>query len=126
EGTMFTCPMHPDIRQVGPGSCPICGMALEPEEISLEDEGPNPELVDMSRRVKVAAVFSIPILVLTMGDMALGGAISNTIPTTLLNWLQLALASPVVIWAGWPLLEEGWQSLKSRHLNMFTLIALGV
>nr|WP_284734649.1 heavy metal translocating P-type ATPase [Sphingosinicella terrae] len=122
EGTIWTCPMHPEIRQVGPGSCPICGMALEPAEPSLE-EGPNPELVDMSRRFRLSAVLSLPLLVLAMGGDLLGW---HPLPMRTTVWVQLALATPVVLWGGLPFFERGWASLKTRNLNMFTLIALGV
>ena len=122
EGTIWTCPMHPQIRQIGPGSCPICGMALEPLEPSLED-GPNSELIDMSRRFWVGAVLSVPLVVLTLGAEIFGWqlvAMSTSV------WLQLALATPVVLWGGAPFFVRFWASLKSRNLNMFTLIGLGV
>lgn len=122
EGSVWTCPMHPEIRRPGPDSCPICGMALEPLEPSLE-EGPNPELVDFTRRFWVAAVLSIPLLVLTMGAELFGWALLAPRASTL---VQLALATPVVLWAGWPFFERGWASVKTRNLNMFTLIAIGV
>jgi Cu+-exporting ATPase len=122
EGAIWTCPMHPEIRQVGPGSCPICGMALEPEMPTL-DEGPNPELVDMSRRFWVSAALSLPLFVLAMGLELLSW---HWLPMRTSVWVQLALATPVVLWGGWPFFERGWASLKSRNLNMFTLISLGV
>jgi Cu+-exporting ATPase len=122
-GTIYTCPMHPQIRQVGPGSCPICGMALEPEMVSAES-GPNPELLDMSRRFWIGVVLTIPVLILEMGGHLTG--LTMMFGQTLSNWLQFILATPVVLWAGWPFFERGWQSLKSRNLNMFTLIAMGV
>ena len=122
EGTIWTCPMHPQIRQMGPGNCPICGMALEPLEPSLE-EGPNPELIDMSRRFWVSAVLSVPLVVLTLGAELFGWRLVS-MSTSM--WLQLALATPVVLWGGWPFFERFWASLKSRNLNMFTLIGLGV
>ena len=121
-GTIYTCPMHPQIRQVGPGSCPICGMALEPETISTES-GPNPELADMKHRFWIGLVLALPVMALEMGGhltnlhMLLGQGVSN--------WVQFALATPVVLWCGWPFFERGWQSLKTGHLNMFTLIAMG-
>lgn len=121
-GMIFTCPMHPEIRQVGPGSCPICGMALEPVEVSL-GAGPNHELIDMTRRMWVGLVLSLPVVALEMGGhltnlhMLLGERISN--------WLQLILATPVVLWCGWPFFVRGWQSLLTRNLNMFTLISMG-
>ena len=122
EGTIYTCPMHPEIRQVGPGSCPICGMALEPE-IAGTEVGPNPELVDMTRRFWIGLVLSLPVVALEMGGhltnlhMLLGKSLSN--------WIQFVLATPVVLWAGWPFFVRGWQSLVTRNLNMFTLIAMG-
>ena len=114
--------MHPEIRQASPGSCPICGMALEPMEPTLEEDR-NPELIDMSRRFWASALLSAPLLVLTMGVELFGWHI---LPMKTLVWLQLALATPVVLWGGWPFFERGWASLRSRNLNMFTLISLGV
>src|SRR5262245_19798209 len=122
EGTIYTCPMHPQIRQVGPGSCPICGMALEPEVASL-DSGPNPELADMTRRFWIGTVLSVPPVVLEMGGHLVGS--HGWIDQTLSNWIQLVFATPVVLWAGWPFFVRGWQSLVTRNLNMFTLIAMG-
>src|SRR6201999_384779 len=122
EGTIYTCPMHPEIRQAGPGSCPICGMALEPDVVSL-DAAPNPELADMTRRFWIGAALSVPPVVLEMGGHLVGG--HGLIDPTLSNWIQLAFATPVVLWAGWPFFVRGWQSLVTRHLNMFTLIAMG-
>ncbi|QCL95479.1 copper-transporting P-type ATPase [Agrobacterium tumefaciens] len=122
EGIIYTCPMHPQVRQIGPGNCPICGMALEPEVATLAT-GPSPELLDMGRRFWIGLVLSIPVLGLEMGGhltnlhMILGPQTSN--------WLQMALATPVVLWAGWPFFQRGWKSLVTRHLNMFTLIAMG-
>src|SRR5262245_33752853 len=121
-GTIYTCPMHPEIRQVGPGSCPICGMALEPE-IATADAGPNPELVDMTRRFWIALALSVPIVVLEMGAHVAGA--HGWIAQTLSNWIQFALATPVVLWGGWPFFVRGWQSVITRNLNMFTLIAMG-
>jgi P-type Cu+ transporter len=123
EGAIYTCPMHPQIRQVGPGSCPICGMALEPEVASL-DAPPNPELADMTRRFWVGLVLSIPPIVLEMGGHLVGG--HGWVDPTLSNWIQLVFATPVVLWAGWPFFVRGWHSLLTRNLNMFTLIAMGV
>lgn len=122
-GTIYTCPMHPEIRQVGPGSCPICGMALEPETVTA-DSGPNPELADMSRRLWVAVALSLPVFALEMSGHLFN--LHALMPGQLSNWIQFALATPVVLWAGWPFFERGWASLKSRNLNMFTLIAMGV
>ncbi|MBA3911944.1 MAG: copper-translocating P-type ATPase [Rhodobacter sp.] len=121
-GAIWTCPMHPEIRRDGPGSCPICGMALEPEAPSLDD-APNPELVDFTRRWWVSAALSVPLLVLTMGTDLLG---LHLVSAAISPWLQLALAAPIVLWAGAPFFVRGWNSLKTRHLNMFTLIAIGV
>jgi Cu+-exporting ATPase len=122
EGTIYTCPMHPQIRKVGPGACPICGMALEPEVASL-DAPPNPELADMTRRFWIGLVLSVPPVVLEMGGHLVGG--HGWVDQTLSNWIQLLFATPVVIWAGWPFFVRGWQSLVTRNLNMFTLIAMG-
>jgi Cu+-exporting ATPase len=122
EGTIYTCPMHPEIRQVGPGSCPICGMALEPEMASFE-AGPNPELADMTRRFWIGALLSIPPVVLEMGGHLAGS--HGWVDQTLSNWIQFVFATPVVLWAGWPFFVRGWQSLVTRNLNMFTLIAMG-
>ena len=122
EGMIYTCPMHPQIRQIGPGSCPICGMALEPEVASL-DAPPNPELADMTRRFWIGLALSVPPVVLEMGGHLVGG--HGWIDQTLSNWIQLVFATPVVLWAGWPFFVRGWQSLVTRNLNMFTLIAMG-
>ncbi len=122
EGTIYTCPMHPQIRQIGPGACPICGMALEPEVASL-DAPPNPELADMTRRFWIGGVLTLPAFVLEMGGHLVGG--HGWVDQTLSNWIQLVFATPVVIWAGWPFFVRGWQSLVTRNLNMFTLIAMG-
>ncbi|WP_256460583.1 heavy metal translocating P-type ATPase [Bradyrhizobium ontarionense] len=121
-GTIYTCPMHPEIRQEGPGTCPICGMALEPEVVSLDD-APNPELADMSRRFWIGTVLAAPVVVLEMGGHIVGG--HGLIDPMLSNWIQFALATPVVLWAGWPFFVRGWQSVQTRNLNMFTLIAMG-
>ena len=122
QGTIYTCPMHPEIRQVGPGSCPICGMALEPVLVSLEAE-PNEELIDMTRRFWIGLVLTLPVVVLEMGGHFFG--LNHVIGQGASNWLQLVLATPVVLWAGWPFFERGWRSLVTRKLNMFTLIAMG-
>jgi len=123
DGTIYTCPMHPDIRQVGPGSCPICGMALEPE-IATADAGPNPELADMSRRFWIGLVLTLPVFALEMGGHIFGS--HGAIDPKLSNWIQFAFATPVVLWAGWPFFVRGWQSVVTRNLNMFTLIAMGI
>jgi Cu+-exporting ATPase len=122
EGTIYTCPMHPEVRQVGPGSCPICGMALEPVLVSLEAE-PNLELIDMRRRFWIGLVLTIPVFILEMGGHFLG--LDRYIDQQTSNWVQLVFATPVVLWAGWPFFQRGWQSLVTRNLNMFTLIAMG-
>ncbi|MBR0965559.1 heavy metal translocating P-type ATPase [Bradyrhizobium diazoefficiens] len=122
EGTIYTCPMHPQIRQVGPGNCPICGMALEPE-LATAETGPNPELIDMTRRFWVGLALSIPVVILEMGGHLIGD--HGWIDQSLSNWIQLVLATPVVLWAGWPFFVRGWQSVLTRNLNMFTLIAMG-
>ena len=122
EGTVFTCPMHPEIRQVGPGSCPICGMALEPVLVSAE-AAPNHELADMSRRFWIGLVLTVPVFMLEMGGHLFG--LTERVGAQNANWLQLVLATPVVLWAGAPFFARGYRSLLTRHLNMFTLIALG-
>ena len=122
EGTTYTCPMHPEIRQIGPGSCPICGMALEPVLVSLDD-GPNEELIDMTRRFRIGLALAIPVVILEMGGHFLG--LNHYVGQRTSNWLQLILATPVFLWAGWPFFVRGWQSLVNRSLNMFTLIAMG-
>jgi Cu+-exporting ATPase len=119
---IYTCPMHPEIRQAGPGSCPICGMALEPLMVTA-DPGSNDELIDMTRRFWIGLVLSLPVLALEMGSHLTG--LGHILSRSTSNWLQLALATPVVLWAGWPFFVRGWQSLVSRNLNMFTLIAMG-
>jgi P-type Cu+ transporter len=120
----YTCPMHPEIVRPGPGSCPICGMALEPRTVVAEEQ--NPELRDMSRRFWVGLAFSAPLIALAMGEMLFHGKLQAVLAMAWLPWVQLALATPVVLWAGWPLLERGARSIITRHLNMFTLIAIGV
>jgi Cu+-exporting ATPase len=122
EGAIYTCPMHPQIRQVGPGSCPICGMALEPE-LATAETGPNPELIDMTRRFWVGLALSTPVVILEMGGHLVGG--HEWIDQPLSNWIQFVLSTPVVLWAGWPFFVRGWQSIVTRNLNMFTLIAMG-
>ncbi len=121
-GTIYTCPMHPEIRQVGPGSCPICGMALEPLTVTAES-GPNRELIDMTRRFWIGLVIALPVLALEMGGHLTG--LHMLLGKQTSNWIQFLLATPVVLWAGWPFFVRGWQSLLTRNLNMFTLIALG-
>lgn len=124
KDAIYTCPMHPQIRQVGPGSCPICGMALEPEIFSVET-GPNEELIDMTRRFWIAVALTVPVFVLEMGSHIFP-ALHNIVLPQLSAWIQFFLATPVVLWAGWPFFQRGWASVRSGHLNMFTLIAMGV
>jgi len=123
EGTIYTCPMHPEIRQVGPGNCPICGMALEPA-IATADSGPNPELADMTRRFWVSLVLALPVLALEMGGHFTG--LHMWLGQQNSNLLQFLFTTPVVLWGGWPFFVRGWQSLVTRNLNMFTLIAMGI
>ena len=120
-GAIYTCPMHPQVRQVGPGNCPICGMALEPEQVSLDD-APDPELIDMVRRFRVALALTLPVFVLEMGSHL---GLMHLVPPDWSNWISFALATPVVLWAGAPFFVRGWNSLRTGNLNMFTLIALG-
>ncbi|HSH42461.1 MAG TPA: heavy metal-binding domain-containing protein, partial [Arenicellales bacterium] len=122
--TEYVCPMHPEIVREEPGDCPKCGMALEPRTVTLEEEE-NPELVDMRRRFKVSAALTVPILVIAMGPM-LGLPLERLAPPRLLTWLELLLATPVVLWGGAPFFQRFWTSLVNRSLNMFTLIGLGV
>ena len=122
EGTIYTCPMHPEIRQQGPGHCPICGMALEPL-VAAAEEGPNPELLDMTRRFWIALALTLPLLALDMGGHFAG--LHMWLSPTLSNWIELVLATPAVLWAGAPFFVRGWQSVATRNLNMFTLIAMG-
>jgi Cu+-exporting ATPase len=122
-GTIYTCPMHPQIRQVGPGSCPICGMALESELVTA-DSAPNAELADFTRRFWIGLVLAAPVFALEMGGHLTGLMMRVSGQTS--AWIQLALATPVVLWSGWPFFQRGAKSLVTRHLNMFTLIAMGV
>ena len=125
KGAIYTCPMHPEIVRDAPGSCPICGMALEPRTATLE-ETENPELADMTRRFWVGVALTAPLLVVAMGNMLPGRPVERILGPTFASWLELALASPVVLWAGSPFFVRGWQSILNRSPNMFTLIALGV
>ncbi|WP_114355254.1 YHS domain-containing protein, partial [Devosia naphthalenivorans] len=122
-GTIWTCPMHPEIRRNEPGSCPICGMALEPE-LPTADTGPSPELHDMTKRFWIGSALALPVFVLEMSAHLFD--LHHWIAPQSLNWIQLVLATPVVLWAGWPFFERGWASLQNRSLNMFTLIAMGI
>ena len=123
-GTVWTCPMHPQVRETANTGCPICGMALEPETVTAEQD--TSELDDMTRRFWVALVFSAPLLAFVMGEMIPGSPLRHWIDPTWSVWLQALIATPVVVWAGWPFFVRGWQSVKRRNLNMFTLIAMGV
>ncbi len=120
----YTCPMHPEIVRDEPGSCPICGMALEPRTVTLEEEA-NPELKDMTRRFWISAALSLPVLVLAMSEMIPGQPVQHALSMKVVNWIQFALATPVVLWGGWPFFERGWASIINRSPNMFTLIAIG-
>src|SRR5687768_2911932 len=121
----YTCPMHPEIVRDQPGNCPICGMALEPRTVSLDDQE-NPELVDMTRRFWVSAVLTLPLLLVGMSEFLPGHPLERLIPMHSLGWIELVLATPVVLWGGWPFFVRAWQSLVNRNLNMFTLIGIGV
>jgi Cu+-exporting ATPase len=124
EAIEYTCPMHPEIVRDRPGSCPICGMALEPRVAAGVHEQDDSELRSLQRRLWVGVALSIPLLAISMGGMAAGSPLHN-LPAGWMEWLQLALATPVVLWGGWPFFQRGWASLVNRHLNMFTLIAMG-
>jgi Cu+-exporting ATPase len=125
EKIEYTCPMHPQIVRDKPGNCPICGMALEPRTVSLEEEE-NPELVDMARRFWVGVALTVPLLLIAMSDFVPGNPLERIVSMPVLGWVQFALATPVVLWGGWPFFVRGWQSIVNRSLNMFTLIGLGV
>lgn len=127
DGAIYTCPMHPQVRQPGPGSCPICGMALEIESAThAAKDGPNPELIDFTRRFWIGTVLTLPVLLIAMGPMIGLGGIREAIGQGRAQWVELILATPVVLWCGWPFLQRGWRSFLSRNLNMFSLIAMGV
>jgi P-type Cu+ transporter len=125
QKTEYTCPMHPEIVRDAPGNCPICGMALEPRTVTLAEEK-NPELVDMTRRFWVSVVLSAPLLLIAMSEMIPGNPITSVLPTRAINWIQLGLSTPVVLWGGWPFFVRAWQSIMNRSPNMFTLIGLGI
>ncbi|MFY9309069.1 MAG: heavy metal translocating P-type ATPase, partial [Bacteroidia bacterium] len=120
----YVCPMHPEIVREAPGSCPICGMALEPRTVTLEEEA-NPERVDMTRRFRISLVLTVPLLLLSMGDLIPGRPLEQAGSPRLFAWIQFVLATPVVLWGGWPFFQRGWNSIVNRSLNMFTLIAIG-
>src|SRR5208282_426527 len=120
--TEYVCPMHPQIVRSEPGNCPICGMTLEPRVVSVGDE-PSPELADMTRRFWISVALTVPLMLIEMSGMMAGRGV---IPAAARTWIELALATPVVLWAGWPLLVRGWESILNRSLNMFTLIGMGV
>jgi len=121
--TEYVCPMHPEVVRAEPGACPVCGMALEPRTVTAEEE--NPELVDMTRRFWFSTALAVPVLLLAMSEMIPGQPVQHAVGHLLLTWIQFALATPVVVWAGWPFFQRGWVSIVSRRLNMFTLIAIG-
>src|ERR1043166_3306326 len=121
----YTCPMHPEIVRDAPASCPICGMALEPRTVTLAEEK-NPELIDMTRRFWVSAVLSVPLLLIAMGEMLPGDPVIRVLPMRSVVWIQMALATPVIVWGGWPFFVRAWQSIGNRSPNMFTLIGLGM
>ncbi len=121
----YTCPMHPEILQDEPGDCPICGMALEPVLVT-EVEEDNSELIDMTRRFCVSLVFTVPVFIIAMGDLLPGDPVSAVLPSAVRPWIEMLLASPVVLWGAWPFFLRAWRSLVTRHLNMFTLIGIGV
>jgi Cu+-exporting ATPase len=123
---IYTCPMHPEIRSDGPGACPVCGMALEPLVASLEDEGEDPELRDMTRRFWASVVLTVPLVLLAMGHLIPGHPLATLFPGRARVLLELAFATPVCLWAAWPFYVRAVQSVRNRHLNMFTLIGLGV
>ena len=122
--TEYTCPMHPEIVRPGPGFCPICGMALEPRTVTATEEE-NPELRDMTRRFWISLILTVPLLAIAMVDMLPGMPIEHTLPAGWLPWIELLLATPVVLWGGWPFFQRGWASIVNRSTNMFTLIAMG-
>nr|WP_274378219.1 copper-translocating P-type ATPase [Novosphingobium pentaromativorans] len=126
SGPVYTCPMHPEVRQVKQGSCPICGMGLELESATMQEEGPNPELIDFTRRFWVGAILTVPLLVLAMAPYVGLSSIRAFFGDRTAMWLELALATPVILWSGWPFFERGWNSFRTWNLNMFSLISMGV
>lgn len=123
---IYTCPMHPEVRQAHPGSCPFCGMGLELESAAMADDDPNPELVDFTRRIRVGAALTFPLLVLTMGPFLGFGGVREALGARGALWIEVLLGTPVVLWCGWPFLVRGWTSFRTMNLNMFSLIAMGV
>ena len=126
SGPVYTCPMHPQVRRTHSGSCPICGMGLELESATMVEEGPNPELVDFTRRLWIGAALSIPLLILTMGPFVGLSGVREIFGERATLWIELVLGTPVVLWSGWPFLVRGWNSFRTMNLNMFSLIAMGV
>ncbi|WP_206455823.1 heavy metal translocating P-type ATPase [Aurantimonas marina] len=126
EGTIYTCPMHPEIEQVGPGDCPICGMALEPKGVPIGEEGPNPELVDFTRRFWVGAALTVPLLILTMTPYLGITFFRELFGERISLWIEVVLGTPVILWSGWPFFVRGYKSFKTMNLNMFSLISMGV
>lgn len=126
SGVVYTCPMHPQVRQTKPGACPLCGMGLEQESATAEDEGPNPELVDFSHRLWVALAFSVPLLILTMTPYIGVMEVRDFFGERLSLWIELVLATPVILWSGWPFFARGYISFRTMNLNMFSLIGMGV
>ena len=122
-GAIYTCPMHPEILRNGPGACPICGMALEPRVVTLEQEE-NPELADMRRRFWVCVILTAPLVLMSMGEM-MAGAAAHYFRGPAVVWIEFLLATPVVLWGGWPFFERAWASIVHRSPNMFTLIGMG-
>lgn len=125
EGLEYTCPMHPEVVQDGPGSCPKCGMALEPRAVTVDEEE-NPELVGMERRLWLSALLTLPLFVLAMGEHIPGVSFAGLASARTLDLIELVLATPVVLWGAWPFFIRGWRSVVTRNLNMFTLIGLGI
>ena len=125
-GTIYTCPMHPEIEQVGPGDCPICGMALEPKGVPTGDEGPNPELVDFTRRFWVGVVLTVPLLILTMPPYIGYPQMREYLGEQTSLWIEVIIGSPVILWSGWPFFVRGYKSFRTMNLNMFSLIGMGV
>ena len=126
QGIVYTCPMHPEVRQTHPGSCPLCGMGLELESATMVEDGPNPELVDFTRRFWIGTILTLPLLVLTMGPLVGFSGVREVFGERITLWIELVLGTPVVLWCGWPFLERGWNSFRTLNLNMFSLIAMGV